>query len=69
MKARIIAIFMAACLGLIGPVQATGARSSLAESSPIQEVHPDKGLVEDLSTFIPVQMQAAKVPGLSIALI
>jgi CubicO group peptidase (beta-lactamase class C family) len=69
MKVRIIVIFMLSCLGLIAPVQATGARSSLGDGLPIQERTPDRDLVEDLSTFIPAQMQAAKVPGLSIALI
>jgi CubicO group peptidase (beta-lactamase class C family) len=70
MKIRILSIlFMLACLGMIGPVQATGARSSSGIGAPIQATHPDQGLVEDLSTYIPAQMQAAKVPGLSIALI
>ena len=69
MKVQIIAIFLVACLGLIGPGQATGARSSIGDRSLIQEIHPDQDLVADLSTFITAQMQAAKVPGLSIALI
>jgi CubicO group peptidase (beta-lactamase class C family) len=70
MKARILSIFfVVACLGLIGPLQATGARSSSGVGSPIQGIYPDQGLVEDLSTYVPAQMQAAKVPGLSIALI
>ena len=70
MKTRILSIlFLVACMGLIGPVQAIGARSSSGVSSPIQEIFPDQALVEDLSTYIPAQMQAAKVPGLSIALI
>jgi CubicO group peptidase (beta-lactamase class C family) len=70
MKARILSIlFTVACVGLMGPLQATGARSSLGVGLPIQEINPDQGLVEDLSTYIPAHMQAAKVPGLSIALI
>jgi CubicO group peptidase (beta-lactamase class C family) len=69
MKVRIIAIFMLACLGLIGPVQATGATSRGSDRLPFQKINPDQVLVEDLSTYIPAQMQAANVPGLSIALI
>jgi CubicO group peptidase (beta-lactamase class C family) len=70
MKVRILSIlFLVAYMGLIVPVQATGAGSSSGIDSPIQEVDPDQGLVKDLSTYIPAQMQAAKVPGLSIALI
>jgi CubicO group peptidase (beta-lactamase class C family) len=69
MKARMLAMFLLACLGLIGLAQATGARSIIGDSSPIQANNPDQVLVEDLSTYIPAQMKAAKVPGLSIALI
>jgi CubicO group peptidase (beta-lactamase class C family) len=69
MKVKIIAVLMVACLGLKGPVQATGALGSVGDHSPIQAIYPDQDLVEDLSTFIPAQMKAAKVPGLSIALI
>ena len=69
MKARIIAIIIVICLGLTGSVQALGAKSSSDAGLPIQEIYPDQDLVEDLSTFITAQMQAAKVPGLSIALI
>jgi CubicO group peptidase (beta-lactamase class C family) len=36
---------------------------------PIQELSPDQDMVQDLSVFITTHMQAAKVPGLSIALI
>jgi len=69
MKVRMIAISLLACLGLIVPVQATQARSISGGPSPIQEIDLYQGLVEDLSTFITAQMQTAKVPGLSIALI
>jgi CubicO group peptidase (beta-lactamase class C family) len=70
MKVRIFCILLViACLGLIGSVQATGESSSPGISSPIQEVNPDQGLVEDLSTYITAQMQAAKVSGLSIAVV
>ena len=69
MKVRMIAISLLACLGLIVPVQATEARSISGGPSPIQEIDLYQDLVEDLSTFITAQMQAAKVPGLSIALI
>ncbi len=69
MKVRMIAISLLACLGLIGPVQATQARSIPSGPSPIQEIDLYQDLVEDLSTYIPAQMLAAKVPGLSIALI
>ena len=69
MKARMIAIIIMACLGLIGPLQATQARSISGDPSPIQEIDPYQDQVEDLSTFITAQMQSAKVPGLSIALI
>jgi CubicO group peptidase (beta-lactamase class C family) len=68
MKTKILSIlFILACLGLIGPVQTSGATSS--GRLPIQKVNSDQGLVDDLSTYIPAQMQAANVPGLSIALI
>ena len=69
MKVRMIAISLLACLGLIGPVQATQARSTSGGPSPIQEIDLYQDLVGDLSTFITAQIQAAKVPGLSIALI
>ena len=70
MKVRILFIlFIVACLGLTGLVQAAGAMGSLGVGSPVQAIDPEQGLVEDLSTYIPAQMQAAKVPGLSIALI
>lgn len=42
---------------------------SLASPSPRPTLEPAQGLVEDLSAFIPAQMQAANVPGLSTALI
>jgi CubicO group peptidase (beta-lactamase class C family) len=69
MKVRILSIFVVACLGLIGPMQATAARSNSGVGSPIQKLYPDRDLVQDLSTFITAHMQAAKVPGLSLALI
>jgi CubicO group peptidase (beta-lactamase class C family) len=70
MKTKIFFIlFIVACLGLIGSMQATGPRNSADISSLIQTSSSDQELVEDLSTFIPAQMRAAKVPGLSIALI
>ncbi len=70
MKVRILFIlFLVACLGLTGLVQAAGARGSSGVGSPVQKIDPEQGLVEDLSTYIPAQMQAANVPGLSIALI
>jgi len=69
MKRCIFIVLMVACLGLIDPVQATGARNSFGDGSLIQAIDPDQYLVADLSTNISAQMQAAKVPGLSIALI
>jgi CubicO group peptidase (beta-lactamase class C family) len=70
MKVRILFIlFIVVCLGLTGLVQAAGARGSSGVGSLVQAIDPEQGLVEDLSTYIPAQMQAAKVPGLSIALI
>jgi CubicO group peptidase (beta-lactamase class C family) len=70
MKTKIFFIlFIVACLGLIGSMQATGARNTADISSLIQTSSSDQKLVEDLSIYIPTQMQAAKVPGLSIALI
>jgi CubicO group peptidase (beta-lactamase class C family) len=70
MKTRILSIlFMLACLGMIGPVLATGATSRMGDRLLFGKINPDQVLVEDLSTNIPAQMQAANVPGLSIALI
>ena len=65
MKVQMIAISLLACLGLIVSGQATQARSISSGPSPIQEIDLYQDLVEDLSTYIPAQMQAAKVPGLS----
>jgi len=69
MKARIISIVMLAWLGLLGPVQVIGPRSCLEANSPAQMISGDQAVVQHLQAFIPAQMQAAKVPGLSIALI
>jgi CubicO group peptidase (beta-lactamase class C family) len=69
MKARSIAIRMLLCLGLMGVALASGAISSPGEVAPSQQLQSVGGQVEDLSTFITTQMQEAKVPGLSIALI
>jgi CubicO group peptidase (beta-lactamase class C family) len=69
MKVRIFSILIAVCLGLIGPVQAAVPMSSSGSGMPNQEIYLDSGLVADLSTFITAEMQAAKVPGLSLALI
>ena len=41
------------------------ASPSPASPSPKPTLEPAQGLVEDLSAFIPAQMHAANVPGLS----
>ncbi len=69
MRARLFAILILAFLGLMGPVQTIGARSSLVDRSPTQGISTNQALIEDLQVNIPTQMHAAKVPGLSIALI
>ena len=69
MKLRILSLLIVICLGLIYPVQAAGTSNSLGSASPDRGIQSVTGLVDDLSTFIPVEMQATKVPGLSITLI